>query len=165
MIVFQRGLGGESRAWVREADGRERRLSTTERTERRPRMSSDGRRVALLALTETGRKAVALSIDGSGESTVSTDATLEDLAWGGTTQIALSTRNGVYVVPVTGSTYLNLASRSHGDIDWSANGTTITIAEQRDVVVSYNGDPIGAWTVRRTNDKCFLVVHCPGCIR
>ncbi|BAH38108.1 MAG TPA: hypothetical protein DGD08_06670 [Gemmatimonas aurantiaca] len=141
VIVFQRGLGGESRAWVREADGRERRLSTTERTERRPRMSSDGRRVALLALTETGRKAVALSIDGSGESTVSTDATLEDLAWGGTTQIALSTRNGVYVVPVTGSTYLNLASRSHGDIDWSANGTTITIAEQRDVVVSYNGDP------------------------
>jgi gamma-glutamyltranspeptidase len=141
VVVFQRGLGGDSRAWVRESDGRERRLTSIERTERRPRLSSDGRRVALIALTETGRKVVVLSIDGSGESTISTDATLEDVAWGGTTQLAISTRNGTYVVPASGSAYLNLVSRSHGDIDWSANGAIMTIAEQRDVTVSYNGDP------------------------
>lgn len=141
VVVFQRGLGGESRIWVREPDGREHRLTSVERTERRPRLSSDGRRVALLALTESGRKAVIVAIDGSGESIISTDATLEDVAWGGTTQLAIATRNGTYVVPASGTAYLNLVSRSHGDIDWSANGSTITIAETRDVTVSYNGDP------------------------
>src|SRR5690606_13920421 len=75
------------------------------------------------------------------ESVISTDATLEDVAWGGSTQLAISTRAGTYVVPASGSPYLNLVSRTHGDIDWSANGASITIAEQRDVTVGYNGDP------------------------
>ncbi|WP_337171223.1 gamma-glutamyltransferase [Gemmatimonas aurantiaca] len=140
-VVFQRGLGGDARIWVREADGRERRLTSQERIERRPRFSADGKRVALIALTETSRKVVVVQIDGGAESTLTTDASIEDIAWGRDNQLAVSLRTGVVVVPATGTTYQNLVSRNHGDIDWSVDGSTITIAEQRDVSVSYNGDP------------------------
>lgn len=140
-VVFQRGLGGDARIWVREADGREHRLTSQERIERRPRFSADGKRVALIVLTETSRKVVVVPVEGGAESTLTTDASIEDIAWGGDNQLAVSLRTGVVVVPTTGSPYQNLVSRNHGDIDWSADGSTITIAEQRDVTVSYNGDP------------------------
>lgn len=140
-IVFQRGLGGEARVWVREADGRERRLGTAEQTERRPRVNRDGTKVAYLVITESGRKAVARPLSGGSEQVLSTDNTLEDLAWAPDGRVALSTRNGVVVVPTDGAAYTNLASRMHGDIDWSPDGATLTIAEFSETSVAYNGDP------------------------
>jgi gamma-glutamyltranspeptidase len=140
-VVFQRGLGGDARVWLREADGTERRLTSVEQTERRPRVSADGRRVAYLVFTETGRKAVVRSLAGGGESAVSTDATLEDLAWAPDGRLAVSTRTGVFVVPTEGPAYSNLASRAHGDLDWSPDGALLSIAEYREVNVAYNGDP------------------------
>lgn len=140
-VLFQRGLGGDARVWIREVDGREHRLSSEERTERRPRVSADGKRVAMIVLTETSRKVVVIPIAGGAETALTTDPSIEDIAWGRDDQVAVSLRTGVVVVPSTGSPYQNLVSRNHGDIDWSADGTTITIAERRDVTVAYNGDP------------------------
>ncbi|MFN8716707.1 MAG: gamma-glutamyltransferase [Gemmatimonadaceae bacterium] len=140
-VVFQRGLGGDSRLWLRAADGTERRVTIGEQTERRPRVSADGRQVAYLVFTETGRKAVVRALGGGREATVSTDATLEDLAWAPDGRLAVSTRTGVFVVPTEGPPYSNLASRAHGDLDWSPDGALLSIAEYREVTVAYNGDP------------------------
>lgn len=159
-VVFQRGLGGDSRIWLREVDGRERRLTSQERIERRPRLSADGKRVALIALTETSRKVVVVPIEGGAESTLTTEASIEDIAWGRDNQLAVSLRTGVVVVPATGTTYQNLVSRNHGDIDWSVDGSTITIAEQRDVSVSYNGDP-DRGVDRSAHERQSLVANGP----
>lgn len=171
VLVFQRGLGGDARIWVRNADGSEHRLSKAERMELRPRFSPDGRRVAFMVSTETSRKVVTMPLTGGNEATVMTDNGIEDIAWGGA-QIAVSTRNGVFVVPASGGAgaggpgggfggggaqggfggfaaqgggagagYQNLVSRSHGDVDWSQDGALITIVQPQDVSVSYNGDP------------------------
>lgn len=140
-VVFQRGLGGDARLWVREADGREHRLGSTEQHERRPRVNRDGSKVAYLVMTETGRKAVVRAITGGSEQVLSTEASLEDLAWAPDGRIALSTRTGVVVVPTEGAAYTNLASRLHGDLDWSPDGATLTIAEFSETNVGYNGDP------------------------
>jgi gamma-glutamyltranspeptidase len=140
-VLFQRGLGGGSRIWVREADGREHRLGSTEQTERRPRVSRDGSKVAYLVLTESGRKAVVRPLTGGTEQVLSTEASLEDLAWSPDGRVALSTRTGVVIVPTEGATYTNLASRLHGDLDWSPDGATLTIAEFTETAVAYNGDP------------------------
>ncbi len=140
-VYFQRGLGGDARIWMRAADGTEQRLNGSEQTERRPRLSADGRRVAYLVFTESGRKAVVRTLASGSESTVSTDATLEDLAWAPDGRLAVSTRTGVFVVPTEGPAYSNLASRAHGDLDWSPDGVLLSIAEYREVSVTYNGDP------------------------
>jgi gamma-glutamyltranspeptidase len=140
-MVFQRGLGGDSRVMLREPDGRESRLTTVEQTERRPRIAADGLRVAYLAITETGRKVVVRTVASGGEQTVSTDGTVEDLAWAPDGRLALSTRTGVVIVPTEGGPYTNLVSRAHGDLDWSPDGLLITIAEFSETSVAYNGDP------------------------
>jgi gamma-glutamyltranspeptidase len=140
-VVFQRGLGGDARLWVREADGREHRLGAMEQNERRPRVSRDGSKVAYLVLTESGRKAVVRPMSGGGEQVLSTDASLEDVAWAPDGRVALSTRTGVVIVPTEGAAYTNLASRAHGDLDWSPDGATLTIAEFSETSVAYNGDP------------------------
>jgi gamma-glutamyltranspeptidase len=135
-LYFQRGLGNDSRIWVREGTATERRLSTTEQTEKRPRVSANGAVVAHIVHTETTRRVVA-----NGR-TIFTDNSIEDIALAPAgDQLAVSTRAGVFVVPVTGEPYSNLLSRTHGDVDWSADGTLITIAEFRETAVSYNGDP------------------------
>jgi Tol biopolymer transport system component len=140
-VVFQRGLGGDARLWVREADGREHRLGTVEQNERRPRVSREGTRVAYLVITETGRKAVVRPMSGGGEQVLSTEASLEDVAWAPDGRVALSTRTGVLIVPTEGAPYSNLASRLHGDLDWSPDGATLTVAEFIETTVAYNGDP------------------------
>ncbi|MBY0490926.1 MAG: gamma-glutamyltransferase [Gemmatimonadaceae bacterium] len=140
-VVFQRGLGGDARLWVREADGREHRLGTMEQNERRPRVNRDGTRVAYLVITETGRKAVVRPFSGGGEQVLSTEGSLEDVAWAPDGRVALSTRTGVLIVPTDGAPYANLASRMHGDLDWSPDGATLTIAEFTETAVAYNGDP------------------------
>jgi gamma-glutamyltranspeptidase len=140
-VVFQRGLGGESRIWLRAADGTERRITTTEQTERRPRITSDGARVAYIVLAEAGRKVVVRSLLRNTEQTVSTDGSVEDIAWAPDGRLAISTRTGVIVVPTDGAPYSNLVSRVHGDLDWSPDGGTITIAEFTETSVAYNGDP------------------------
>ena len=135
-VLFQRGLGNESRIWVREADGTERRLSKREQTERRPRITADGKTVAYIVHTESTRSVVV------NERTVFSDAGIEDIALAPMgDRVAVSTRNGVMIVPVTGAPYTNLLSRAHGELDWSPDGILITIAEFREVNVGYNGDP------------------------
>lgn len=140
-IVWQRGLGGDSRIWLRDAKGEDRRLTSVEQTERHPRFSADGRHVAYLVLTENTRKVVVRTVASGNEVTVHTDATLEDLAWAPDSRLAVSTRSGVYVVPTEGAAYSNLVSRAHGDVDWSPDGLLISIAEYTEVTVAYNGDP------------------------
>ena len=135
-LAYQRGLGNASRIWVRDGNAAERRASTSEQTEMRPRLSADGKVLAYIVYSESGRKVVANA------HTVFTDNSIEDIALSPSgDRLAISTRNGVVVVPVSGTTYTNLLSRLHGDIDWSADGQTISIAEFREVSVSYNGDP------------------------
>jgi gamma-glutamyltranspeptidase len=140
-IVFQRGLGGDARLYVREVDGSERRLGSVERQERRPRISRDGQRVAFLTAGESSRSVVVHDLTTRRDSVVFTDPTLEDVAWGPDDRLAVSLRSGTYVVPTRGQTYSNLVSRRHGEIDWSPDGAWISVAEVRDVSVGYNGDP------------------------
>ena len=135
-IVWQRGLGNESRIWMREGDAPERRLTTSEQTERRPRISDDGKVIAWIVFTENTRRVVV------NERTVFTDPGIEDIALSPRgDRLAVSTRSGVVIVPTRGSTYTNLLSRMHGDVDWSRDGVYVTVAEYREVSVSYNGDP------------------------
>lgn len=140
-IAFQRGLRGDARVWIRESDGIERRLTKSERMELRPRISPDGKRVAMIVSDVAGNKVVVVPVSGGPEVSVATEAGPEDIAWGPDGQLAVGTRSGVHVVPSSGPAYQNLVTRSHGDIDWSRDGSLITIAERRDVTVSYNGDP------------------------
>ncbi len=136
IIVWQRGLGNESRIWMREGEAPERRLTTSEQTERRPRVSDDGKVIAWIVFTENTRRVVV------NERTVFTDPGIEDIALSPRgDRLAVSTRNGVVIVPVRGPTYTNLLSRMHGDVDWSRDGMFVTVAEYREVNVSYNGDP------------------------
>jgi len=135
-LLFQRGLGGESRIYVREGDSAERRLTTREQTEKRPRISSDGKVIAYIVYTETTRSVVA------SDRVVFTDPGIEDIALSPLgDRVAVSTRGGVVIVPTSGPTYTNLLSRAHGDVDWSPDGVLISIAEAREVSVGYNGDP------------------------
>lgn len=140
-IVFQRGLGGDARLFVREANGSERRLGSVERQERRPRVSRDGQRVAFLTVGESSRSVVVHNLSTRRDSVVFTDPTLEDVAWGPDDRLAVSMRSGTFVVPTRGQAYSNLVSRRHGEIDWSPDGAWISVAEVRDVSVGYNGDP------------------------
>lgn len=140
-IVFQRRLGGDARLWIRDVNGSERRLGSTERQERRPRISRDGQRVAFLTVGESSRSVVVHHLGTRRDSVVFTDPTLEDLAWGPDDRLAVSMRSGTFVVPTRGQAYSNLVTRRHGEIDWSPDGAWISVAEVRDVSVSYNGDP------------------------
>jgi len=135
-LLFQRGLGGESRIYVRDGDRAERRLTSKEQTEKRPRISADGKVIAYIVHTETTRSVVA------NDRVVFTDAGIEDIALAPRgDRIAVSTRNGVMIVPTSGPAYTNLLSRAHGDVDWSPDGALVSIAEFREVSVGYNGDP------------------------
>lgn len=135
-LLFQRGLGNESRIFVREGDAPEQRLTRREQTEKRPRLSADGKTVAYIVHTESSRSVVV------NDRTVFSDASIEDIALSPLgDRIAISTRTGVVIVPTQGPTYTNLLSRSHGDLDWSPDGALVTIAEYREVNVGYNGDP------------------------
>lgn len=136
-LLFQRGLGNESRIWTIEAgSGTERRLSKREQTEKRPRLSADGSVTAYIVHTESTRSVVV------NDRVVYSDASIEDIALSPDgTRVAVSMRTGVVIVPATGASYTNLLSRRHGELDWSPDGALVTIAEIRDVAVSYNGDP------------------------
>jgi gamma-glutamyltranspeptidase len=147
-VAFVRGSGGATRVWIRNADGTERRLSSTEQTERAPRLSPDGKRIALIVLNEAGRRVIVRAVEGgpatagstTASTTASSDATVESLDWSPDGRLAVSTRSGVYAVATDGS-FSALVSKTHGDVDWSADGLFITIAEYAEVVVGYNGDP------------------------
>ncbi len=139
-VAFVRGSGGATRIWMRNADGTEQRLTTTEQTERAPRLSPDGKRIAMIVINEAGRRVLVRSIDGGAQTTASSDATAESVDWSPDGRLAVSTRSGVYAVATDGS-FSALVSKAHGDVDWSADGLFITIAEYAEVVVGYNGDP------------------------
>lgn len=135
-LVFQRGLGNESRLWIREGDAAPQRLTHREQTERRPRISSDGATIAYLVLSETTRSVVV------NDRTVFSDPGILDIALAPAgDRVAVATRTGTVIVPTSGAPYTNLLSRATGDLDWSPDGTLVTIAEVREVTVGYNGDP------------------------
>jgi len=140
-LFFQRGLGGDARIWLRETNGSERRLGSTERHERRPRVSPDGSRVAFLVVRESTRSLVVQHLASRRDSVVFTDPSLEDFAWGPSDRLAVSLRSGTFVVPARGQAYSNLVTRRHGEIDWSPDGAWIAVTEASDVQLSYNGDP------------------------
>jgi gamma-glutamyltranspeptidase len=139
-IAFVRGSGGATRVWLRDADGTENRLSSTEQTERAPKLSPDGTRIAFIVINEAGRRVVVRPVANGTQTTASSDATVEALDWSPDGRLAISMRSGVYAVAPDGA-YSNLVSKTHGDVDWSPDGKLITIAEYAEVVVSYNGDP------------------------
>ncbi|WP_206044662.1 gamma-glutamyltransferase [Gemmatimonas groenlandica] len=143
-VAFVRGSGGATRVWMRNADGTERRLSATEQTERAPRLSPDGKRIAFIVINEAGRRVLVRSVENGTSPTVNTtassDATVESLDWSPDGRLAVSTRSGVYALATDGS-FSALVSKTHGDVDWSADGLFIMIAEYSEVVVGYNGDP------------------------
>ena len=140
-IAFVRGSGGATRVWLRDVDGSEKRMTTAGQTERTPRFSRDGKRVAYLAINEAGRRVLLTTLGaGARETTLSSDATSEDVAWSPDDRVAISTRNGILVVPSTGS-YANFATTLHGNIAWSPDGKTFAIAVVDEVNVAYNGDP------------------------
>lgn len=135
-LLFQRGLGHESRIWIREGSDAPQRLTRREQTERRPRISADGKTVAYIVHTETTRSVVV------NDRTVFSDAGITDIALAPAgDRVAVATRAGTMIVPTTGATYTNLLSRTTGELDWSPDGALITIAEVREVSVGYNGDP------------------------
>lgn len=139
-IAFVRGSGGATRVWLRDADGTEKRLSSTEQTERAPKLSPDGTRIAFIVINEAGRRVVVRPVASGTQTTASSDPTVEALDWSPDGRLAVSMRSGVYAVAPDGA-YSNLVSKTHGDVDWSSDGKIITIAEYAEVVVSYNGDP------------------------
>ncbi len=139
-VAFVRGSGGATRVWLRNTDGTEQRLTNTEQTERAPRLSPDGARIAWISITESGRRVLVRAVSGGAPSTASSDATTEAVDWSPDGRLAVSTRSGVYAVATDGS-FSTLASKAHGDVDWSVDGRFITIAEYAEVVVGYNGDP------------------------
>lgn len=140
-IAFVRGNGNATRVWLREVDGSEKRLTSTGQTERAPRFSRDGKRLAYLVVNEAGRRVLLTTIGaGARETTLSSDATSEDIAWSPDDRVAISTRNGIVVVPSNAS-YANIATTLHGNIAWSADGKTLAIAVVDEVNVAYNGDP------------------------
>lgn len=143
-VAFVRGSGGATRLWIRRADGTEQRVTNTEQTERAPRLSPDGTRMAYIVINEAGRRVVvqAMGADTPNAAirTASSDGTVESVAWSPDGRLAVSTRSGVYAVASDGA-FSALVSKAHGDVDWSADGRLITIAEYSEVVVGYNGDP------------------------
>jgi len=139
-IAFVRGSGNATRVWVRDMDGSEHRLNTQEQTESSPRFSADGARLAYIVSSEAGRQVVVRNMTTNAEQTANSDRNAERLAWSADNRIALSSRTGVYVVPMDGR-WSSFASAHHGDIAWSPVAATIAIAEYDEVAVSYNGDP------------------------
>ncbi|GAB1341969.1 gamma-glutamyltransferase [Gemmatimonas sp.] len=135
-LLFQRGLGNESRIWVQEGTGAPTRLTRREQTERRPRITADGKTVAYIVHTETTRSVMV------NDRTVFSDAGILDIALAPAgDRVAVSTRAGTVIVPASGPSYTNLLSRTSGELDWSPDGLLLTIAPFREVTVGYNGDP------------------------
>lgn len=135
-LLFQRGLGSESRVWVREGTEAPTRLTRREQTERRPRISADGKTVAYIVHTETSRSVMV------NDRAVYSDAGILDIALAPAgDRVAVSTRAGTVIVPTSGPPYTNLLSRTSGELDWSPDGVLLTIAPFREASVGYNGDP------------------------
>ncbi|MBU6366763.1 MAG: gamma-glutamyltransferase, partial [Gemmatimonadetes bacterium] len=147
-LLFTRGRGASSRVWMREADGREHRLTIGDRTERLPRLSRDGRLVAFLVDEEAGRQVVVRVVPGATdrptdappERRVAADSTAESLAWGPDDRLVIGGRGGVSVVPMTGG-WRQAVSRQRAEVAWSADGVRLAVAPVAPVAVAYNGDP------------------------
>ncbi len=140
-IAYVRGSGASSRVFVRDGSGVSKRVSARDVAELAPAYSHDGTRLAMIVANEAGRRVIVRTMAGGAETTANTDRNAERIAWAPTgDRIALSSRTGVYVVPIDGR-YSNFASSHHGDVAWSPDGATLAIAEYDDVIVGYNGDP------------------------
>lgn len=139
-IAFVRGSGNATRIWLRTTDGKETRLNSVEQTESYPRFSTDGARLAYIVSSEAGRRVVVRTLASGNDQTANTDRNAERIAWSADNRIALSTRTGLWVVPMDGR-WTSFASTHHGDIAWAPVGGIIAIAQYDEVSVAYNGDP------------------------
>ena len=163
-IAFVRGTGNATRIWLRTIDGKESRLNTSEQTESAPRFSTDGERLAYIVSSEAGRRVLVRTMATNNEQTANSDKNAERLAWSPDNRIALSTRTGVWIVPIDGR-WSSFASSHHGDIAWAPVGGTMAIAEYDEVTVGYNGDPdrLGdrSNTVRFDSKDSLLILAAP----
>jgi gamma-glutamyltranspeptidase / glutathione hydrolase len=144
-IFFVRGRRGAAVLWVRDAAGREARVTRERAAERWPAISGDGTRLAFVSIAEGTRKLQIRALDSEREITAVTDARLEHLAWSPDgdrlTFTAAGAGGAVYVTPTDGR-YVNLVSSRHAESAWSPDGRTLALVDIPPVEsVGYNGDP------------------------
>ena len=144
-IAFVRGAGNATRVFVREADGSERRVTAASQTERSPRFAPNTTDLAFLSITETGRRLHVWSVPTTGAAQARTsqavDASAEFVSWAWDGErLAVSTRNGVFMVP-RASGYSNFVASARGQTAWSPDGKTIAVAVFDEPTSAYNGDP------------------------
>jgi hypothetical protein len=146
-IAFVRGFGGAARVWTRAADGTEKRLTNRENAELAPAYSPDGTRIAYIQVFETGRRLLVRNLATGRDGIASGDRMPEKLAWAPDgNRILFSTtanaagRAGAYIAAANAS-YVNFVGSRRGDVAWSPDGRTLTIAEFDEGGPGYNGDP------------------------
>jgi gamma-glutamyltranspeptidase len=141
-LLFVRGSGAAARLWVRDADGKERRLHPESRqAESAPAVAADLTSYAYIASSETGRRVMVRSLATGDSSLANADRNAERIAWAPAgDRLVFSARSGTFVVPRDGR-YTNFVSGKRGDLAWSPDGRTLAIAEYDQVTLGYKGDP------------------------
>ena len=141
-IVYVRGAGRAGRLWVRDTNGTERRLTSSENTERTP--AAYAGRIAYVQVTDDGRRLRVRTLASNRDTVIVSDRNAEWPAWspdGARILFAVSgTRGGVFVADSAGR-YVNLVSATSGEAAWEPGGATILIAERTADEPGYNGDP------------------------
>jgi gamma-glutamyltranspeptidase/glutathione hydrolase len=159
-IIYVRGRGAGGELWVRSTSGAETRLTTERATERWPAISPEGDRVAYVSMAGTARTLRVRDLAAGRDSTIITDARMEQLAWATAgdriTFTASGGRGSVYAVPLSGGTPQVLSTR-RAQVAWHPDGKRVLVA---DIVppeqVGYNGDP------DRLGDRNAVNLFSPG---
>ncbi|MEP6732125.1 MAG: gamma-glutamyltransferase [bacterium] len=144
-IVYAKGRAGQTKIWIRNPDGTERRFTHGENgAERWPSWAADGTRVAYSAIREDRTRLRIRFVVGDSDRIVVEDRDAEHAAWSPRgDRIAFATRNGRAGVWITtpDARYVNLVSAQRAEPAWSPDGRTLALAELPGPDVGYNGDP------------------------
>lgn len=143
-IVFVRGRGSAARIWVRDASGRERRLTEGADEEQWPAVSPDGRSVTWVDVQLNGRRLLLAPLSGDRPTAVVTDRAPEHPTWSPDGRriafFSATPRPAIYVAPTDGH-YVNLVSAERGVPVWSPDGASILLGPPPPSEPGYNGDP------------------------